>query len=141
MDHTFSICPHCKSLVKLNRTKALKQTPLCGKCKEELQLHGLVTEVSEENFERILAKSDLPVVVDFWASWCGPCRTYGPKYQKASEQSNRAVFLKVNTETSQRLAQRLGIKGIPCTILFVEGKEVKRQSGAMGIDQVKSFIG
>ena len=140
MSHTFTVCPHCDSLNKLNSEQGLAKTPLCGKCGKEIPLHGLVSEVSTKNFERIVSKSDLPVIVDFWASWCGPCKMYGPEYEKASKENKDAVFLKVNTETEQALSAKLGIRGIPCTVIFKKGVEVKRQAGSMTSDQVRALL-
>lgn len=140
MGHTFTVCPHCQGLNKLKSEEALKKTPLCGKCHKEIPLHGLVSEVNTQNFERIIAKSDVPVLVDFWASWCGPCKSYGPEYEKASKENTNAVFLKINTETEQMLSQKFGIRGIPCTLLFKNAKEVKRQSGVMSAQDVRNFI-
>lgn len=139
MSHTFTACPYCHSLNKLSSQNALAKAPVCGKCGKDLNLHGLVSDVNSQDFERIIAKSDIPVVVDFWASWCGPCKMYGPEFEKASKENN-AVFLKINTETEQMLSAKFGIRGIPCTILFKDGKEVKRQSGVMNSSQVKQFL-
>ena len=141
MSHTFSVCNKCRSLNKVSREKALANYAVCGKCSERLSLHGLVSDVGATDLPRILKASDLPVVVDFWAEWCGPCKMYGPEFQKASLENPKAVFLKVNTETEQSLSAELGIRGIPCTILFKDGKEVKRQAGAMSSSQLNQFIG
>lgn len=140
MDHTFTVCNKCKSLNKLSIDKAMANQAVCGKCGNNLVLHGLVSEVNTEDFRRILKASDLPVVVDFWASWCGPCKSYGPEYEKASKENHNAVFLKINTESEQQLSAELGIRGIPCTIIFKNGKEVGRQAGAMNTAQVKQFV-
>jgi len=131
MSHTFSACPHCHTLNKVQTQKALAGQAVCGKCQKPLELHGLVSHATTQDFEKILRASDRPVVVDFWASWCGPCRSYGPEFEAASRENPQAVFLKVNTETEQALSAKLGIRGIPCTIVFDGGREVKRQAGAM----------
>lgn len=141
MSTTFGQCSSCHALNKVDPAKALETSPVCGKCGKNLVLHGLVADVNTDNFHKILSMAEGPVVVDFWATWCGPCRMYGPEYEKASVKNQKAVFLKVNTETEQALAAQFGIRGIPCTIVIKKGKEVARQAGAMSADQVEKFIG
>ena len=140
MPTTFSECPHCHSVNKLATEKATSQSPVCGKCGKNLNLHGLVSDVTSDGFRKILKNATGPVVVDFWASWCGPCQMYGPEYEKASLKNPNVTFLKVNTEVEQALAAQFGVRGIPLTIMFKDGKEVARQSGAMNADQVSMFL-
>lgn len=138
MTHTYAVCKSCEALNKIDTAKA--NSALCGKCKSSIPFHGLVSEVSSQGFQRIIQKSEKPVIVDFWASWCGPCRSYAPEFEKASMENTQAVFVKVNTETEQALSSSLGIRGIPCTIVFKDGKEVKRQPGVMDSKGVKAFL-
>lgn len=140
MSHTFTACPKCHGLNKISIEKATANQALCGNCGASLALHGLVSEVNTNDFRRILKASDKPVVVDFWASWCGPCKQYGPEFEKASKENHQAVFLKISTESEQQLSAELGIRGIPLTIVFKDGKEVARQAGVMSSAQLKSFM-
>lgn len=141
MSHTFAACPHCHALNKLERQRALTSGAVCGKCQKPLELQGLVSHASASDLQKILRNAQGPVVVDFWASWCGPCRSYGPEFERASRENSNAVFVKVNTETEQQLSAELGIRGIPCTIVFEAGREVKRQSGAMDARTLNQWIG
>lgn len=138
MSHTFAACPQCHAVNKIQSEKA--SSAVCGKCQTKIPFHGLVSNVTTADFHKIIRVSDRPVIVDFWASWCGPCKMYGPEFEKASLSNKEAVFLKVNTESEQALSGQLGIRGIPCTIIYKDGKEFKRQAGAMSSDGVSSLL-
>jgi thioredoxin 2 len=141
MNETFSECKKCHTLNRISSERAIQSPPLCGHCKEALKLYGLVSDISQSAFQKILKSTTKSIVVDFWASWCGPCRTYAPEFEKASLENKNTIFLIVNTETEQDLANQFGIRGIPCTIKFDQGKESKRQSGVMNAQQIKNFLG
>jgi thioredoxin len=103
-------------------------------------MHGLVSSVSGRSLKRILAKADKPVIVDFWASWCGPCKMYGPIFERASLENKDAIFLKVDTEADPALSTELGIRGIPTTIVFKGTKEVLRQPGVIPQDSIHQMV-
>lgn len=140
MAHTFSIYKKCESMNKVNSEQALAKAPTCGKCGESLPMHGLVTEVSSAGLQKLIAKSDQPIVADFWASWCGPCRAYAPQFEEASLKNKNAVFVKVDTESNPSVSQQLGIRGIPTTIFFNQGTEKLRQSGVIPEDAISQLL-
>jgi thioredoxin 2 len=124
------VCPHCAATNRVPPER-LGDRPACGKCKQPL-FTGHPVELDGPAFERHVAGNDIPVVVDFWASWCGPCRMMAPHFERAAgEVEPRARLAKLDTEAEQAIAARYGIRSIPTLIAFRGGREIARQSGAM----------
>lgn len=133
------VCPHCQGVNRVP-TQRLGDDPKCGKCKKPL-ITGKPAELSDTSFTKLISKSELPVVVDFWAGWCGPCKMMAPAYADASnELKTTAVLAKLNTETAQQASARFQIRSIPTMIVFKDGKEVARQSGAMNKEQITQWV-
>lgn len=131
-------CPHCN---KGNRVPAekLNQTPICGACQQELL--SLPINATAANFSELVTQSVMPVIVDFWAPWCGPCKMFGPSFQaSAVTHANQVLFVKVNTEAEQALGSQWNIRSIPTLVGFKDGKEVYRISGALPPAQLEQFV-
>ncbi len=122
-------CPHCGATNRVPASR-LAESPVCGKCKSVL-IAAAPLELDEASFDRQIG-GDLPVVVDFWAQWCGPCRMMAPHFARAAQMlAPRVRFAKLDTERAQGIAARYGIRSIPTLIVFRDGREIARQSGAM----------
>lgn len=133
------VCPHCG---KVNAIPVKEQYAKanCGQCKGSL-LDTKPIALDTPSFDNQIANSDIPVVVDFWAEWCGPCKMMAPAFEQAAAGfALKARFAKVNTEEQQSLAARFGIRSIPTLIVFKGGREIDRVSGAMSADQLKQWV-
>jgi len=132
-------CPHCLALNRVPDER-LADAPKCGQC-GALILPGKPVDLNASNFDRFIARAGLPVLVDFWADWCGPCKMMGPIFQQvAAEMGTRVRFAKVDTEANSQVSMRHHIKGIPSLILFRNGDEVARTSGAMEAHALKRWL-
>lgn len=133
------VCPSCFAVNRVPDEK-LGANPKCGKCSEPV-LPPAPIELTQANFAKFIQHNELPVVVDFWAPWCGPCKMFAPVFsQAAAAMSGQVRFVKVNTEAEQFLAQQHQIRSIPTLALFRNGQEIDRVSGALGLDQLRAWI-
>jgi len=133
------VCPHCGTLNRVPDARCIDQ-PKCGKCHAEV-VPATPIERTNRNFDPFITRDGLPVLVDFWAPWCGPCRSFAPTFtHMAAQYTGRVRFVKVNTEAEHALAAYHGIRSIPTLALFKDGHEIDRRSGALPAPQLDAWL-
>lgn len=133
------VCPHCDAVNRLPQAR-LAENPVCGKCSQPLFNAHPVT-LTQQTFAKAISRNDIPVLVDFWAPWCGPCKMMAPQFEQAAKTLEPRVRLaKVDTEAEQALGAQYSIRSIPTLALFKGGKEVARQAGAMGAADIVRWV-
>lgn len=133
------VCPHCSAVNRIPSAR-LADRPKCGKCRETL-FDARPVDLEVASFQKHISRNDIPVVVDFWAAWCGPCKMMAPAFAEAASQLEpNARLAKLDTDAEQSVAAQYNIRSIPTIVLFKNGREVARQPGAMGAADIVRWV-
>lgn len=133
-------CPHCHTKNRVPDERST-QDPVCGQCGQALLSGEVLSLTNAADFDKVVAGSELPVLVDFWAPWCGPCRMMAPQFEQAARQlKGQALFIKVNSDEAPSLSQRYAIRSIPTLVQLRGGQELQRVSGAFQAGQIIQWL-
>lgn len=132
------VCPSCTAKNRVSEEK-LKEDPHCGQCHESL-IRLAPIELNEQNFSAFIQNSDLPILIDLWADWCGPCKMMAPHFAEAAKDYPQVVFGKIDTENNPRLSQAFNVRSIPTLVLMNKTTEVARMSGALRTNDLKQWL-
>lgn len=132
------VCPACSAKNRVPEEK-LTQHPACGQCHQDL-LPGTPIELNEQNFSQFVVNNDLPLVIDLWADWCGPCKMMAPHFAQVAKQNPQVIFAKINTEESPRLSAAFNVRSIPTLVLMNKTEEVARISGALRSSELQQWL-
>ena len=137
----YSYCTKCNNLNIVSTEKIKKNLPICGVCGAPLIIHSYVSEINPNGLTKMTRKISLPIVIDFWAPWCAPCSSFAPTFEKASKLfGGKIVFAKINTQNFPEVSSQFNIRGIPSLLVFVNGKEIARESGAFPFESFRDWL-